>query len=46
MLKIRTINLVPDDEAFDSAKAMLTELGASHVLRDNAKIQVSSHGAG
>jgi len=38
MLKIRSINLVPDDEAFEQTKELLVQLGASHVLRDNAKV--------
>lgn len=38
MLKIRSINLVPDDASFDKVKAQLVELGASHVLRDNGRL--------
>jgi len=38
MLKIRSINLVPDDEGFDKTKEILTELGAAHVIRDNNKL--------
>ena len=46
MLKIRSINLVPDDASFDKVKAHLTELGASHVLRDNGKLGESIEALG
>ena len=38
MLKIRTINLVTDDDGFEHSKELLMQLGATHVLRDNSKI--------
>ena len=38
LLKIRTINLVQDDEGFARTKEVLDRLGATHVLRDNAKL--------
>lgn len=38
MLKIRTINLVPDDAGFDRTKGLLMELGATMVLRDNSNV--------
>jgi trans-2-enoyl-CoA reductase len=38
LLKIRTINLVQDDEGFPRTKEVLDRLGATHVLRDNAKL--------
>ena len=38
MLKIRSINLVPDDEGFERTKELLVQLGATHVLRDNSKL--------
>jgi len=38
MLKIRSINLVPDDEGFERTKELLMQLGATHVLRDNSKL--------
>jgi len=38
MLKIRTINLVTDDEGFERTKELLMQLGATHVLRDNSKL--------
>jgi len=38
MLKIRSINLVPDDEGFERTKELLSQLGATHVLRDNSKL--------
>ena len=38
LLKIRTINLVADDEGFEAAQAMLKGMGASLVLRDNARL--------
>ena len=38
MLKIRSINLVTDDEGFERTKQLLTQLGGSHVLRDNSKL--------
>lgn len=38
MLKIRTINLVPDDAGFERSKELLMQLGATHVLRDNSKL--------
>jgi len=38
MLKIRSINLVPDDDGFERTKELLTQLGATHVLRDNSKL--------
>ena len=36
LLKIRTVNLVADDDNFDGVKATLMEMGATHVYRDNA----------
>ena len=38
MLKIRTINLVTDDDGFERSKELLMQLGATHVLRDNSKL--------
>lgn len=38
MLKIRTINLVTDDDGFERTKELLMQLGATHVLRDNSKL--------
>ena len=38
MLRIRTINVVPDDDGFERTKEILTQLGATHVLRDNSKL--------
>ncbi len=38
MLKIRSINLVADDDGFERTKELLTQLGATHVLRDNSKL--------
>jgi len=38
MLKIRTINLVPDDESFARTKELLMDLGATMVLKDNANV--------
>ena len=38
MLRIRTINVVPDDDGFERTKEILTRLGATHVLRDNSKL--------
>ena len=38
LLKIRTINLVADDEGFEATHAMLKGMGASLVLRDNARL--------
>jgi trans-2-enoyl-CoA reductase len=36
MLKIRTINLVPDDASFARTKELLMSLGATMVLKDNS----------
>jgi trans-2-enoyl-CoA reductase len=38
MLKVRSINLVGDDDGFERTKDLLTELGATYVLRDNSKL--------
>ena len=38
LLKIRTVNLVADDDNFDGVKATLMEMGATHVYRDNAAV--------
>ena len=38
MLKIRTINLVPDDASYDRTKDMLVSLGATLVLKDNTNV--------
>ena len=38
MLKIRSINLITDDDGFDRSKELLMQLGATHVLRDNSKL--------
>ena len=38
LLKIRTVNLVADDDGFERTKELLVNLGATHVLRDNAKL--------
>ena len=38
MLKIRTVNLVPDDMGFDRTKELLMELGATMVIKDNANV--------
>ncbi len=38
LLKIRTINLVQDDDAFERTQELLKQLGATIVLRDNAKL--------
>jgi trans-2-enoyl-CoA reductase len=38
MLKIRTINLVPDDPSFTRTKELLMELGASMVVKDNTNV--------
>jgi trans-2-enoyl-CoA reductase len=38
MLKIRSINLVPDDVAFDRTKELLSKLGATMVLKDNPNV--------
>ena len=38
MLKIRSINLVADDDGFERTKELLSQLGATHVLRDNSKL--------
>ena len=38
MLKIRTINLVTDDDGFERTKELLMQLGSTHVLRDNSKL--------
>eukprot|EP00908_Phaeocystis_cordata_P027005 Transcript_954.p1 GENE.Transcript_954~~Transcript_954.p1 ORF type:complete len:697 (-),score=349.19 Transcript_954:150-2240(-) len=38
MLKVRSINLVPDDDGFERSKEILDKLGATHVLRDNSKL--------
>jgi len=38
MLKIRTINLVTDDDGYERTKELLMQLGSTHVLRDNSKL--------
>ncbi|KAL1515196.1 hypothetical protein AB1Y20_004257 [Prymnesium parvum] len=38
MLKIRTINLVPDDAGFERTRDLLMELGGTLVLRDTANV--------
>ena len=38
LLKIRTINLVQDDDAFERTKELLKQLGATIVLRDNNRL--------
>jgi len=38
MLKIRTINLVPDDASFARTKELLMSLGATMVLKDNSNV--------
>jgi len=38
MLKIRTINLVPDDDAFTRTKELLMELGGTMVLKDTTNV--------
>jgi trans-2-enoyl-CoA reductase len=38
MLKIRTINLVPDDASYDRTKELLMELGATMVLKDTTNV--------
>jgi len=38
MLKIRTINLITDDDGFERTKELLMQLGSTHVLRDNSKL--------
>jgi trans-2-enoyl-CoA reductase len=38
LLKIRSINLVADDDGFEATQAMLKGMGASLVLRDNARL--------
>ena len=38
MLKIRSINLVTDDDGFGRTKELLMQLGSTHVLRDNSKL--------
>ena len=38
MLKIRTINLVPDDASFARTKELLMSLGATMVLKDNTNV--------
>merc|ERR1719231_1298190 len=38
MLKIRTINLVPDDASFQRTKELLMQLGATMVLKDNTNV--------
>ena len=38
MLKIRTINLLPDDASFHAQKEMLAGLGATVVLKDNTNV--------
>jgi trans-2-enoyl-CoA reductase len=38
MLKIRSINLVTDDDGFERTKELLMQLGSTHVLRDNSKL--------
>merc|ERR1719231_1403256 len=38
MLKIRTINLVPDDASFARTKELLMQLGATMVLKDNTNV--------
>ena len=38
MLKIRTINLVPDDASFTRTKELLMGLGATIVLKDNTNV--------
>ena len=38
MLKIRTINLVPDDPSFARTKELLMGLGATLVLKDNTNV--------
>ena len=37
LLKIRTINLVADDDGFEATQALLKGMGGSLVLRDNAR---------
>jgi len=38
LLKIRTINLVPDDASFDRTKEVLMKLGATMVLKDTSNV--------
>merc|ERR1719231_761913 len=38
MLKIRTINLVPDDASFSRTKDLLMSLGATMVLKNNSNV--------
>ena len=40
MLKIRTINLIPDDASFNRTKELLMSLGATMVLKDNSNVVV------